>query len=1049
MTQPSASSELPKAYDPSTVEQRLYTWWMERGLFQPTGDPARKPFVIIQPPPNVTGDLHVGHALTATVEDIMARWRRMHGDPTLWLPGLDHAGIATQVVVERELAREGLTRRQLGREQFLKRVWDWVDRSRSRIGEQHERLGASLDWSRQRFTLDPGPSLAVRTTFLNLWRDKLVYRGERMINWCPRCSTALSDLEVEHREQQGHLWHLSYPLADGSGAIVVATTRPETMLGDTAVAVNPADGRYAHLVGKQVRLPLVGRLIPVIADEAVAVGFGTGALKITPAHDPTDFEIGARHGLPMINVMDLDATMNDQTGEYRGLDRYEARKRVVADLERQGLLVKIEPYSHAVGHCQRCHQTVEPLLSKQWFVRTTPLAQPAIEAVRSGAIRIIPDHFAKVYQNWMGNIRDWCISRQLWWGHRIPVWYCARCDGDKVRLVLSPRPSGQEGSPSSRLGKGAGGSTSAHPEPVEGRAPLATRGSTRSPRADAEALETDTLAGFFRRGLSLPEIDSHIHTSDISLNVTPLVGVEPPASCPACGSTGLFQDPDVLDTWFSSALWPHSTLGWPDDTADLRTFYPTSVMETSYDILFFWVARMIMMGIHNTGQAPFRTVYLHGLVRDVEGAKMSKTRGNVLDPTVAIEQYGADALRFALTVGTTAGTDMRLAQAKLEAGRNFANKLWNASRFVLRSLDAQDPPPSTKEGQSLPSSEAKGGGIPAHPEPVEGRAAAQVTGWQSPTAHTLEDRWVLSRLNRVTAQVTRLMDEFQFGEAEQTLYDFIWDDFCDWYLEAVKVRLRQGAALHPSPRNNADTEGDTMPASGVFPAHPELVEGRADDGPLPILAHVLERSLRLLHPFMPFVTEEVWQHLKPRLAGSASLPESIMVAAYPAADPALLDNEAEQQFTVVSGIVRAVRNARAEFRVEPTRSLEVLVDAADLLPVLEESTPVIKTLARAELRFLGPHDARPDARQALTSVVGRVAVFLPMAALIDVAAERVRLQKELAECQSNIQRLRGRLADARFTEKAPAEVVERERARLTALSERHAKVSELLATLPQ
>ena len=647
----------------------MYKFWMDGGYFTPEIDHSKEPFVIIMPPPNVTGELHMGHALTDTLEDIMARWHRMCGEPTLWLPGTDHAGIATQVVVERALQdQDEVSRHQLGREQFEERVWEWVRKYGGIITEQIKRLGASCDWTRERFTLDPGPSRAVLTTFVNLYKKGLIYRGERIINWCTRCMTALSDLEVKHGDSEGELYHIRYRLQDSNRHLTVATTRPETLLGDTAVAVNPNDERYRDIIGKNVLLPVLGRLIPVIADEAVEMEFGTGALKVTPGHDATDFEVGQRHDLPIVNVMNLDGSLNQEAGPYAGQDRFAVRKGILQQLEQEDLLERTEPYTVALGRCDRCDTTVEPIVSMQWFVYIKPLAKPAIEAVEDGRIRIIPERFTKVYMNWMENIRDWTISRQLWWGHRIPVWYCEECERKTVV-------------------------------------------------------------------------------------------VEAPTQCEHCGSPKIWQDPDVLDTWFSSALWPHSTLGWPDDTDDLRYFYPTSVMETGYDILFFWVARMIMMGLENTGEIPFNRVYLHWLVRDPEGVKMSKSRGNVLDPLQLIDTYGADALRFALTTGTSPGNDTRPTADKLEAARNFSNKLWNISRFVVGLLEDAD----------------------------------DLSGWSRvPTPRHREDRWILSRHNRVTEQVGKLMKEFQFGEAERELYDFTWSEFADWYIEMTKVRLRHG-----------------------------------------------------------------------------------------------------------------------------------------------------------------------------------------------------------------------------------------------------------------
>ncbi|MCH8826225.1 MAG: valine--tRNA ligase, partial [Chloroflexi bacterium] len=666
MTKTGSRREIPKAYDPQAVEQRIYQFWMDGGYFTPEIDKAKQPFTVIMPPPNVTGELHMGHALTTALEDMMVRWHRMQGEPTLFLPGSDHAGIATQVVVERMLAADGVSRHDLGREKFVERVWQWVDQYGNRIYEQLRRLGASCDWSRAAFTLNEGPSKAVRTTFVNLYKKGLIYRGERITNWCPHCRTALSDLEVKYREEDASLYHIRYKLEDGSDALVVATTRPETLLGDTAVAVNPEDGRYKRFIGKNVVLPVLKRLIPVVGDEAVELEFGTGALKVTPGHDPTDFEIGQRHNLPIINIMELDGTMTAEAGPYQGQTMADARKNIVEELERDGLLVEVEPYHHSVGHCDRSDDVVEPIVTLQWYVSMASLAKPARDAVANGDTRIIPERFAKVYFNWMDNIRDWCISRQLWWGHRIPVWYCEDCD----------------------------------------------------------------------------EI---------------IVEYEDPEACPKCGSKGLRRDDDVLDTWFSSGLWTHSTLGWPDKTEDLDYFYPTSVLETGYDILFFWVARMMMMGMENMGKEPFHTVYLHGLILDPAGVKMSKTRGNVLDPLELIDMYGADALRFAVTIGTSPGNNQRLNEQKLEASRNFANKLWNASRFVMSYLERE----KVADDWHQP------------PRPIH-----------------RQDRWILSRLNRLAADVQRHMEEYNFGEAQRTVHDFMWHEYADWYIEMAKIRMR-------------------------------------------------------------------------------------------------------------------------------------------------------------------------------------------------------------------------------------------------------------------
>jgi len=884
--------EIPKAYEPGEVEQKWYRFWMEQGYFTPKIDQKKQPFVIIMPPPNVTGELHLGHGLTATVEDVMTRWHRMKGEPTLWLPGVDHAGIATQVVVEQKLAKEGTDRHVLGREKFIDRVWEWVSQSRQAITYQHQRLGASCDWTRERFTLDDGPVLAVRTAFVRLYDKGLIYHGERIINWCPRCQTALSDLEVQHKDVTGNLYYLRYPLADGDGFVTVATTRPETYLGDTAVAVNPEDGRFKGLTGKKVILPVIGRVIPVITDSAVDPTFGTGAVKITPAHDPVDFEISERQGLALVNILNPDATMNEEAGPYAGLDRFACREKVIADFEKAGLLEKIEPHSHSVGHCDRCQTMIEPEASQQWFVRVAPLVAAAIKAVDEGRITIIPERFTRVYVNWMENIRDWCISRQLWWGHRIPVWYCSKCD----ELTVS---------------------------------------------------------------------------------------TDQPLACSHCGSNDIQQDPDVLDTWFSSALWPHSTLGWPEDTDDLKYFYPTSVMETGYDILFFWVARMIMMGLEDTGDIPFRTVYLHGLVRDERGDKMSKMRGNVLSPTDAIDEYGTDALRFAVTTGTSPGNDVNLGRHRLEAGRNFANKLWNSARFVFGSLEAT---------------------------PMEGQALARLTA-EHPEA--LEDRWILSRLSRLATSVDRLMCDYQFGEAERQIHDFFWGEFCDWYIEMAKVRLSQGTLL-----------------------------------PLPVLAHVLETTLRLLHPFMPFITEELWQGLKQRLPERSLEPDSIMIAPYPVADEKAVDPEAERVMDSVIEIIRCIRNARAEHKVPPTRWIEARIYADDLCSAIATQSVAIEILAKARpLAVLGRNQREAKGEKALVLVLKEAEVVLPWAGMVDVAAERQRLEREISANKAEIARLEERLKDSAFVSKAPAAVVEKERGKLQSCKDKLMRLKQELAQL--
>ncbi len=894
MTTRPPGEPLPKAYDPSQVESRLYKWWENSGFFRAAVDPRKQPFTIIMPPPNVTGELHIGHAQRAAIEDALVRLHRMRGYSALYLPGADHAGIATQVVVERQLAAEGASRHDLGRQAFLQRVWQWVNQTGGAIDNQHRRLGVSCDWERKAFTLDPGPVRAVRTTFKSLYDDGLIYRGERMINWCVSCRTALSDLEVEHQEEQGSLYYIRYPYEDRSGHITVATTRPETLLGDTAVAVNPNDPRYADAQGKRVLLPILGRPIPIIADSAVAAEFGTGALKITPGHDPNDFETGERHNLPVINILHPDGSLNKEAGPYEGFERYAARKAIVAQLEREGLLEKTEPHTSSVGHCQRSRDVVEPIVSMQWFVRIQPLADPALAAVRDGRIRIVPERFARVYENWMENLRDWCISRQLWWGHRIPVWYCNDC---------------------------------AHPT----------------------------------------------------------VAIDDPNACEACGNPNLNQDDDVLDTWFSSALWTHSTLGWPEKTETLAYFYPTSVMETGYDILFFWVARMIMMGIRNVGDIPFHTVYLSGLVRDEQGQKMSKTRGNVRDPLQAIALYGADALRFALTTGSSPGSDIRFSNERLESSRNFANKLWNIGRFTIRELEGRD----------------------------------GLDGWNAaPPRERRQDRWILSKAQQLAVRVNDLVDDFQLGEAERVLHEFIWNDFADWYIELAKARLRAG-----------------------------------DNQPRQVLGHVLERVLRLLHPFMPFVTEEIWQRLVATLPNEANLPDSIMISPYPHPRQRLSDAElaarreadatAVAEIELLIDIVRAIRNARAEFRIDPRRVVNAAVYSPNHQHALRDEAEAIRALARVgELRF---NDS--GAADGVRIVVQDTTITLDIGDAVDLNAERARLAAEATETEARAAQLRGRLGNHQFTAKAPADVVERERERLAESELRLAHIRELLETL--
>jgi len=952
------SSAMPKAYDPGAVEGRIYRMWEDGGYFlpagrrgKPKGDEGKEPFVIIMPPPNLTGELHLGHALMDTVEDILIRWHRMRGEPTLWLPGIDHAAIAVHTLVERELAAEGLTRFDIGRERFLERVWDFVNKSRARIFDQHKRLGASADWSRERFTMDPGPARAVRAAFYELYRRGLIYRGERIINWCPRCTTALSDLEVEHEEEQSYLWYVRYPLlparpagGDDQGqpadeSITIATTRPETIVADTAVAVNPEDERYRGIIGRKARLPIIGRELLIVGDEAIEKEFGTGALKVTPGHDPLDFEIGQRHGLPTVSAINADGTMNAEAGPYDGMDRFACREAIVRDLEQQGHLVKIEPYRHAVGHCQRCETVLEPLVSEQWFVAVNkeyaPGARPgapgrslsgeALRVVNEGLIRFLPGRFTKVYTDWMENLRDWCISRQLWWGHRIPVWYCGQCGA----TVVPP-----------------------------------------------------------------PEVE------------------QPSASggCDQCGATELRQDPDTLDTWFSSALWPCSTLSWPDDTEDLRRFYPTDVMETGYEIIFFWVARMIMMGLFCmeglrddvSKRIPFRYVYLHGMVRDEHGQKMSKTKGNVVDPIELIDKYGTDALRFNLITASGTGQDQRLWEEKVEAGRNFANKLWNAARFVISQLDG-----SAKLTTGAPAKIA--------PPALSDRASLPA-----------EDRWVLSRLDRLVEEVDQLLTDFQLNEAGHRIYNFLWGEYCDWYVEMAKVRLREG-------------QGPGAKGQGADPR--------------PVLVQVLETGLRLLHPYMPFVTEELWQRLRPFLAsppsemGSAEPVEALIAAPYPQSDAAWRDEEAERQVEGVIDIVRAIRNIRSEKKVEPARYIEAFVVANASRSEIEAGAPYIEALARVRpLRIVSDASEAPRDGVA-TAVLPHAQAVVPLAGLLDVDAERARLGKEIGETEKYLRGLDAKLSNEQFRSKAPRDVVAAEEERRASAQTRLEGLRRALAEL--
>jgi len=868
------TKELAKTYDPAQVEERIYRFWLDGGCFHARRDPDRRPFCIVIPPPNVTGSLHMGHAMDETLQDILTRWRRMQGYSALWLPGMDHAGIATQHVVERDLAREGLSRHGLGREAFVDRVWQWKGRYAAEIRRQLQRLGSSCDWERERFTMDEGCSRAVRRVFVALYRKGLIYRGDYIINWCPECGTALSDLEVEHESSQSKLWHIRYPLAEGEGGLIVATTRPETMLGDTAVAVSPDDPRYRDLIGKECILPLVGRRLPIIADAAVDPEFGTGAVKVTPAHDPADFDMGLRHKLETINVIGKDGRMTGAAGgRYAGQDRLECREAVLADLEAGGHLARTEDYEHSVGRCYRCDSVIEPLVSRQWFVRMEPLAAPAIAAVEEGRVQFVPQRFTRVYLNWLENIRDWCISRQIWWGHRIPAWYCAACG-----------------------------------------------------------------------------------------EVT--VAVDDPTACEHCGAADLEQEEDVLDTWFSSALWPFSTLGWPEDTEDLKYFFPTSVLVTGYDIIFFWVARMVFMSLEFTGQPPFDHVLIHGLVRDAQGRKMSKSKGTGIDPLKAVDEYGADTLRFTLVTGVAPGNDTRYRPERVEAGRNFCNKLWNASRFVLMNLEGYEP-----DGW-IPGEQADGGPL----EPA--------------------DRWILHRLAAVEDRVTDLLEGFDSGEAARVLYDFTWSEFCDWYIELTKARLygEDAAARRTAQR---------------------------------MLIFVLERLLRLLHPFMPFITEEIWQSL-PGTEGAC------VIAPWPAGDRPgdMRDEAAAAAMETVMDVIRAARNLRSEAGVPPQRPARLVVRTDErTAAVLRDAAGYIEALAQADPLEIGP-PAGAKPRQALAAVVGGTEVYLPLEGLVDIEAEVARLQKALKTAAAEAERSSGKLADPNFREKAPAEVVQKEEARL-------------------
>ena len=873
------SKELAKAYEPQEVEGRIYDFWMQGGYFHAEVDPKKKPYTIVIPPPNITGQLHMGHAWDETLQDILIRWKRMQGYSALWLPGTDHASIATEAKIVEAMREEGLSKEDLGREAFLERAWAWKDKFGGRILEQLKLLGSSCDWDRLRFTMDEGCSKAVRHVFVKLYEEGLIYRGERIINWCPHCKTAISDAEVIFEEQQGSFWHLRYPLADGSGYIQLATTRPETMLGDTAVAVHPEDERYKHLVGKNVILPLVNKEIPIVADEYVEMDFGTGVVKITPAHDPNDFEVGRRHNLPVINVMNEDGSINENGGKYAGLSGMEARKQIVKDLEEGGYLIKVEPLKHNVGTCQRCHTVVEPRVSTQWFVKMEPLAKPAIDVVKDGTIRFIPERLEKTYYNWMENIKDWCISRQLWWGHRIPAWYCEDC---------------------------------------------------------GETIVSET------------DVDT----------------------CPKCGGKHLHQDEDTLDTWFSSALWPFSTLGWPDETEELKYFYPTDTLVTGYDIIFFWVARMIFSGLKHMDKAPFNTVLFHGLLRDSQGRKMSKSLGNGIDPVDVINQYGADALRFTLVTGNSPGNDARYSDEKVAASRNFANKIWNAARFIHMNIDGHDVPCALPETLSL------------------------------------EDQWIVSRFNTVTKEVTENLDKFELGMAVSKLYDFIWDDFCDWYIELAKRPL---------------TGGDEAAAQNTRQ----------------VLVWVLTNTLALLHPFMPFVTEEIWQ----------SLPhqgEALIVAPWPEYEEGHAFPQAEAEMKKVMELITAVRTRRSEMNVPPSKKAHLAIEAADTAAFEAEKEAIARLAYCSGVEVA---QSVPQAEGSVTVVTAACRAYLPMDDLVDKKAETARLTKELEGAKKQLATAEAKLQNEKFISKAPQKVIDGVKDNAEKLREKVRGIEEALAAL--
>jgi valyl-tRNA synthetase len=870
---------MPKGYEPKEVEEKWYKYWEDSRMFRAEAKSGRKPFCIVIPPPNVTGSLHMGHALNNTLQDILCRFKKMQGYNVLWQPGTDHAGIATQNVVERELAAKGTDRHQVGRGKFIELVWEWKEKYGGVIINQLKRLGSSCDWSRERFTMDEGLSRAVREVFVRLYEENLIYRGDYIINWCPRCRTALADLEVEHEETESSLYYIRYLFKDRPGHLTVATTRPETLLGDTAVAVNPEDERYQGVAGSQVILPVLNKTIPVILDKYVDKEFGTGALKITPAHDANDFEIGNTHHLERIRVLDDGGSMNEFAGPYKGMDRFECREKIVEDLEKAGLLEKIEPYRNAIGHCYRCKKMIEPLLSKQWFVKVGPLAEKAVQAVKEGRTRIHPLNWELTYYEWMNNIKDWCISRQIWWGHRIPAWYCQACH----------------------------------------------------------------------------EV---------------IVSREEPRFCHKCRSSDLVQETDVLDTWFSSALWPFSTLGWPDQTDELKTFYPTTTMVTGFDILFFWVARMMMMGIHFMGDVPFRDVYIHALVRDAYGKKMSKSKGNVIDPLNVIDQFGTDAFRFTLAALAAQGRDIKLSEERIAGYRHFVNKLWNSARLVLMNLDGDDP---ARDGEAV---------------------------------HSLADRWVLSRLHQVSEEVSRALEEYRFNDGASVCYQFVWHEFCDWYLEMAK--------------------------EGIYSEN-----GAVRESTLSMLVTALKAVVKLLHPFMPFVTEEIWQKLP-------GVKESIMTAPFPNAAEFSYDVEAMQEMAVLMGAITGIRNIRGEMNIPPSKKVDIVVEAPVLkdAEILRNNIPSIRSLAKVESIEIGPCVAKP--KGSATAVFGQNQVHVILKGLLDFEEEKKRLRKELTKAEKDLQMLDRKLSNSQFREKAAAEIIEEVQEKKETLTLRMEKLSHNL-----